>query len=156
MRGWLTGKESVRDGWGGWEGSGLCEIGEDETENDERVRELGLTACGRVNERAKRWRAVCEWEMKKERRRVAELRVYLYLGVRGFNFFFFFKCYICIRVGSGLVCIIPGSDLNPFRVFFKTQTCSICFTDQVKPAPWGSGRTGYPRVEPILPSLQNS
>ena len=65
VRGWLTGKESVRDGWGGWEGSGLCEIDENETKNNERVRELGLIAC--VSERAERWRATCEWESCVER-----------------------------------------------------------------------------------------
>ena len=29
VRGWLTSKELVRDGLGGWEGLGLCEIGKD-------------------------------------------------------------------------------------------------------------------------------
>ena len=37
--------------------------------------------------------------MKKERRRVVELRVYLYLGVRGFNFFFFLN--VIYVYGSG-------------------------------------------------------
>ena len=64
VRGWLTGKVSVRDGWGIWP-YGLCEMGEGDERvvrdrrgrnGDERVRELYLTDCGRVNERVESWK----------------------------------------------------------------------------------------------------
>ena len=37
------------------------------------------------------------------------------------RFFFFFKYYI-YGLGLGRVCLIPGPDLNLFRVFFKMKT----------------------------------
>ena len=68
VRGWLTSRVSVRDGWGIWP-YGLCEMGEGDERvvqdrrgrtRDERVRELCLTACGYVSERVKRWRESLE------------------------------------------------------------------------------------------------
>ena len=68
VRGWLTSRVSVQDGWGIWP-YGLCEMGEGDERvvqdrlgrtRDERVRELCLTAYGYVSERVKRWRESLE------------------------------------------------------------------------------------------------